>query len=115
MPADFAHRGQTWPRAVPPQRRTRRQMAWLDTPMAALHRAHTLWAVARWRQGEDQRASGLELRLVVLDEQAISAPRLHHRLCPLAVGEQGIHRHEAAQQDAMASNGLDLCERIRFG
>jgi len=73
-----------------------------DAPMAASDRARSLLAVARWREGKDQRAIGAELWLSVFDHHDVIAPCLHHGLGSMALGQQGIHGAHAPWQDELA-------------
>ncbi len=83
--------------------------------MAYVHRTHARLAVARRRQRKDQRNISLELWLIVFDDHDIIALRLHNRLRHPALGEQGIHRHDAALQYQRVSNSLDFCDLVGFG
>ena len=102
MPPHFKHLRQTRPIAVAYQGRTRREVTGLDAPMAHVHRPHALLAVARRRQGKNQRDVGFELRLILFDNHDIVPTRVHNRLRYLALGEQRIHCHHTARQDELA-------------
>ena len=66
------------------------------------------------RQRKDQRDIGAELRLIVFDDHDIIAALVHNRLRHVALGQERVHRDNAAFQDQLAQEGLDSRDLIGF-
>jgi hypothetical protein len=90
---------QTGPGAVAHPGCTRGEIALLDAPMTAVHRAGSLLSLAPRRQRTAPCAIGAELRLMVLNDHDRSASLVHHRLRHGAWGQERVHRDHAACQD----------------
>jgi hypothetical protein len=80
-------------------------MARLAAPMADSDWAGGLLTVARGRERQDARDIGAELRLVRCDAPALIASLLHHGRGHLPLGQQGVHRADAALPHAVVQAG----------
>ncbi len=93
---------QPGPIAVAYQGLTRRDIALLDAPMANVHRARGVLPVADGRERKDQLNIGPQLRLVLFDDHDIIPALVHNRLRHVALGQERVHRDNAAFQDQLA-------------
>ena len=74
MTSKFKDLREPGPIAVADEGLTGRDIALLDAPMAQVDRPRRGLAVANGRERKDQRDIGLQLRLVLFDDQDLSPP-----------------------------------------
>ena len=102
------------PIAVAYERRTRRDIALLEAPMAKVDRLRRSLAIPNGRKRKDQCDISPQVRLVCFDDHDIIAALFDNRLRDVALGQEGVHRDNTPFEDQVLQESLDSRDLIGF-